>query len=331
MAAKMREAWEHAYFDEFVRPHLSDQIQYLGEVPHEKKLELLAGATALLNPIRWNEPFGLVMIEALACGTPVLAFAEGAAPEIVEDGVTGFLCADVAAMAADIGRAGQLDRGKCRAAVENYFSTERMVNEHLDLFREDGRLGTVIAGTYLDHLAVAAETWDDLWPRYRTDLGGGWVSGGPTYGFASAQVRYANGMKIEALMPFEWERNDFLRRFLDHRGPGPHHMTYKVPDIEVAIDGRGNGGLPTRRRRLVRSRLEGSLPAPEGRAGRRRFSSPRPPTSGTRRRLRASRRRARPRRRRSTTSAMASPVLTTGFACSVTSSTAMRSAAVATR
>ena len=136
MAAKMREAWEHQYFEEFVRPHLSDTIQYLGEVPHEQKLELLAGATALLNPIRWNEPFGLVMIEALACGTPVLAFPEGAAPEIVDDGVTGFLCADTAAMAADIGRAKELDRGACRNAVETYFSTGRMVNEHLDLFRE---------------------------------------------------------------------------------------------------------------------------------------------------------------------------------------------------
>jgi glycosyltransferase involved in cell wall biosynthesis len=136
MAAKMREAWEHAYFDEFVKPHLNDDIRYLGEVPHEEKLSLLAGATALLNPIRWNEPFGLVMIEALACGTPVLAFAEGAAPEIVEDGVTGFLCADEDAMARDIARAGSLDRRACRAAVENYFSTERMVNEHLELFTQ---------------------------------------------------------------------------------------------------------------------------------------------------------------------------------------------------
>ena len=136
MAAKMREAWEHQYFDEYVKPHLNDQIQYLGEVQHNVKLDLLAGASALLNPIRWNEPFGLVMIEALACGTPVLAFPEGAAPEIVEDGVTGFLCADTDTMATDIARVKYLDREACRAAVENYFSTERMVNEHLDLFRE---------------------------------------------------------------------------------------------------------------------------------------------------------------------------------------------------
>ncbi|MEY2473297.1 MAG: hypothetical protein QOK28_2626 [Actinomycetota bacterium] len=134
IAAKMREAWEVSYFEEHVKPHLSDTIKYLGEVPHEQKLELLAGASALLNPIRWNEPFGLVMIEAMACGTPVLAFPEGAAPEIVEDGVTGFLCDDEADMAHKIERVGELDRGACRSVVETYFSTKRMVAEHIDLF-----------------------------------------------------------------------------------------------------------------------------------------------------------------------------------------------------
>lgn len=135
MAAKMREAWEHAFFDEHVRPHLNDDIQYLGEVPHEEKLSLLAGATALLNPIRWNEPFGLVMIEALACGTPVLAFPEGAAPEIVQDGLTGFLCADEDDMASKIPLAKDLDRTACRASIEDYFSTKRMVDEHIELFQ----------------------------------------------------------------------------------------------------------------------------------------------------------------------------------------------------
>jgi glycosyltransferase involved in cell wall biosynthesis len=136
MAAKMREPAEFDYFDTHVRPYLNSEIEYLGEVPHHEKLELLAGAGALLNPIRWPEPFGLVMIEALACGTPVLTFPEGAAPEIVEDGVTGFLCHDVADMAEAIGRIGQLDRAACRGAVEGYFSTERMVAEHLAMFQE---------------------------------------------------------------------------------------------------------------------------------------------------------------------------------------------------
>ncbi len=87
----------------------------------------------------------------------------------------------------------------------------------------------------LDHLAVAAETWEELWPRYAGDLGGEWLAGGPEVGFKSAQLRYANGMKVEALAPEGWERNDFLRRFLDRRGPGPHHMTFKVPDIHAAL------------------------------------------------------------------------------------------------
>ena len=134
MAAKMRESWEFDFFDRCIKPYLNDEIQYLGEVPHEEKLSLLAGARALLNPIRWAEPFGLVMVEALACGTPVLTFPEGAAPEIVEDGKTGFLCHDVADMADAIGRVASLDRSACRAAVEGYFSTTRMVAEHISLF-----------------------------------------------------------------------------------------------------------------------------------------------------------------------------------------------------
>ena len=134
IAAKMRDPAEVQYFDTYVRGRLGRDVEYLGEVPHEEKLELLAGATALLFPIRWNEPFGLVMLEALACGTPVLAFPEGAAPEVVEDGRTGFLCHDEADMAEAIGRVHALDRSLCRAAVEGYFSTERMVREHVELF-----------------------------------------------------------------------------------------------------------------------------------------------------------------------------------------------------
>ena len=136
MAAKMREPWERAYFDEEVRPHLGDDIRYLGEVPHEEKLELIAHARALVNPIRWHEPFGLVMIEALACGTPVVAFPEGAAPEIVEHERTGFLVADEAEMALAIEKVDSIDRAACRAAVEGYFSFDRMVAEHIELFEQ---------------------------------------------------------------------------------------------------------------------------------------------------------------------------------------------------
>ena len=134
LAAKMREAWERSYYEEQVEPLLGSDAVYLGEVPHERKLELVAGARGLLFPIRWNEPFGMVMLESMACGTPVFAFAEGAAPEVVEDGKTGFLCQDEQAMVEALSRVSTLRREDCRAAVEGYFSVDRMIAEHVALF-----------------------------------------------------------------------------------------------------------------------------------------------------------------------------------------------------
>lgn len=88
----------------------------------------------------------------------------------------------------------------------------------------------------LDHVALAMERHSDGLPRYVGDLGGRWLSGGFGIGFAPAQIAYANGMRIELLRPNRVEENDFLRRFLDRHGPGPHHLTFKVPDIEAAIE-----------------------------------------------------------------------------------------------
>ncbi len=134
IAAKMSEPQERRYFEEQVEPLLGAGVEYLGEVREREKLALLADARALVNPIRWAEPFGLVMVEALACGTPVLAFAEGAAPEIVDHQVTGFLCADEPDLAARLDQVGEIDRNACRAAARARFSTERMVCDHLELF-----------------------------------------------------------------------------------------------------------------------------------------------------------------------------------------------------
>jgi methylmalonyl-CoA/ethylmalonyl-CoA epimerase len=100
----------------------------------------------------------------------------------------------------------------------------------------------MIEGILLDHVAVAAERQSDLWPRYIGDLSGEFMGGGWTVGFASAQVRYANGMRVEVLRPHEPEKNDFLRRFLDRNGPGPHHVTFKVEDIAAALDSVDEAG-----------------------------------------------------------------------------------------
>lgn len=95
----------------------------------------------------------------------------------------------------------------------------------------------------LDHIAVAAERQPDLWPRYAGELGGAWVAGGEDPGFASSQLRFANGMKLETMHPSPGPR-DFLRRFLDHNGPGPHHITFKVADIDAAIAAATAAGYP---------------------------------------------------------------------------------------
>jgi glycosyltransferase involved in cell wall biosynthesis len=134
LAGKVWAAAERRYFDAEVRPLLGDDAVFLGELGGTAKNALLGGAGALLNPIRWAEPFGLVMIEAFACGTPVLTFPEGAAVEIVDHGLTGLICDDELDMAAAIGRVHELARDACRGAVETRFSAARMVREHVALY-----------------------------------------------------------------------------------------------------------------------------------------------------------------------------------------------------
>ena len=135
IAAKMREPAERQYFDERVRPLLGDGAEYLGELGCPDKYGLLASAVCLLNPIAWPEPFGMVMIEALACGTPVVTTRCGAAPEIVDDGVTGFVRSDEAALVAAVAEAARLDRRSCRRAVEERFSMARMARDHAAVYR----------------------------------------------------------------------------------------------------------------------------------------------------------------------------------------------------
>jgi glycosyltransferase involved in cell wall biosynthesis len=131
IAAKMREPAELEYFRSTVEPLLGGDVEYVGEVGPEDKQALLAGARCLLNPIQWAEPFGMVMIEALACGTPVVGSPFGAAPEIVDDGVTGFLRRGAQGMAEALAVVDRLDRAACRAAVEQRFSMARMASDHV--------------------------------------------------------------------------------------------------------------------------------------------------------------------------------------------------------
>lgn len=134
IAAKMREPEERAYFEAMVAPLLGQDVSYVGEVDRQAKLELLGGADCLLNPIAWAEPFGMVMIEALACGTPVLTTRFGAAPEIVEDGVVGYVRSDMAGLVAALGRVHEIDRAACRERAREHFSVEAMVTKHLAVY-----------------------------------------------------------------------------------------------------------------------------------------------------------------------------------------------------
>jgi glycosyltransferase involved in cell wall biosynthesis len=136
IAAKMQDKGEREYFECAVSPLLNSDIEYLGELSTDEKYQLLGGAAALLNPMQWPEPFGLVMIEALAAGTPVVATPAGSATEIIDDGVTGHLREDVPALAAALADVGNLDRAGCREVAVTRFSTERMVADHLDLYAE---------------------------------------------------------------------------------------------------------------------------------------------------------------------------------------------------
>jgi glycosyltransferase involved in cell wall biosynthesis len=135
LAGKMREPPEQRYFRELVEPHLHDgQVEYLGEVSQGEKVELLQHARAVLFPIDWEEPFGLVMIEAMACGTPVIATRRGSVPEVIEDGRSGLIVDDWRAMETAIERADELDPHEIRRAVEERFSRDRMVADYLAAF-----------------------------------------------------------------------------------------------------------------------------------------------------------------------------------------------------
>jgi glycosyltransferase involved in cell wall biosynthesis len=129
---------EKDYFRATIEPLLQesqDWVEFIGEVGGQEKDEFLGNACALLFPIDWPEPFGLVMIEAMACGTPVIAWRNGSVPEVVEDGVTGFIVESVDEAVQAVERVGRLDRELCRKVFEERFDAARMARDYLEVYR----------------------------------------------------------------------------------------------------------------------------------------------------------------------------------------------------
>jgi glycosyltransferase involved in cell wall biosynthesis len=128
---------DERYFEEEVAPLIDgERVLFLGSVGPERRGEVLGGATALLHPIAFDEPFGLSVVESMACGTPVVAYRRGSMAEVVDEGVTGFLVDSVDAAVAAVARIATVDRAGCRAQAEHRFSADQMVSSYMRIYRE---------------------------------------------------------------------------------------------------------------------------------------------------------------------------------------------------
>ncbi|HEX8862871.1 MAG TPA: glycosyltransferase, partial [Actinomycetes bacterium] len=134
LAAKCSEPEEQAYFEDRVKPLLGDDAEWFGQADNDQKQDLLARARCLVFPIQWNEPFGIVMVEAMACGTPVVALDRGSVPEVVVDGVTGYIRRDADQLPEAIGRVGELDPAACRRHVKERFDVPVMVSGYEQVY-----------------------------------------------------------------------------------------------------------------------------------------------------------------------------------------------------
>ena len=163
IAAKVDQA-DRAYYENRIKPLLNNNlIEFIGEIGHDQKNQFLGNAAALLFPIRWPEPFGLVMIEAMACGTPVVAYPYGSVPEVIEDGVTGFLVEDVASAVAAVKKLDTLNRLSCRKQFELQFSDARMASAYINIYEKLVRKEA--SALTLDDGALS---WTDLIPNSTT-------------------------------------------------------------------------------------------------------------------------------------------------------------------
>ena len=151
VAAKV-DAVDVDYYEQKIKPLLqgNTDVEFIGEISDSQKSEFLGNALALLMPIDWPEPFGLVMIEAMACGTPVIAWNRGSVPEIVEDGVTGFIVNDVPGAIAAVRKLAQIDRKAVRARFEQRFTSARMAEDYVDLYED-----LILKASPMPRLAVA--------------------------------------------------------------------------------------------------------------------------------------------------------------------------------
>ena len=142
IAAKVDRA-DRDYFDERIRPLLAQpHVEFIGEIADAEKAAVLSGAHALLFPIDWPEPFGLVMIEAMACGVPVIAYDHGSVPEVIEEGLTGFIVQDIAGAVRAVNRLPELSREAVRRRFEERFTARRMAEEHAALYARLGARGS---------------------------------------------------------------------------------------------------------------------------------------------------------------------------------------------
>jgi glycosyltransferase involved in cell wall biosynthesis len=136
IAAKVDSA-DRDYFEDMIKPLLSKpHVEFIGEINDAQKSEFMSGALALLVPIDWPEPFGLVMIEAMACGTPVIAFNRGSVPELIDDGVTGFVVEDETSAVGALHHLSRLSRSAIRKRYEERFSARRMAKDYLAIYRD---------------------------------------------------------------------------------------------------------------------------------------------------------------------------------------------------
>ncbi len=143
IAAKVDRA-DQAYWETKIRPMVegNPDVEFIGEIGESDKARFLGGAAALLFPVDWPEPFGLVMIEAMACGTPVVAFRRGSVPEVIEENVSGFVVDTIEEAIAAVRRAQDLDRARVRAEFERRFTAERMARDYVNIYRQ------LLAGHY---------------------------------------------------------------------------------------------------------------------------------------------------------------------------------------